>query len=178
MVPYLGSLWIRVVFHFIVHSAMLTSCKYVLSCKARIHVFHHGLIFSNFLSLALSDFWCMFASGHSLSSIFHVIYLFSLSCIFFTFQYFTPKLFCFFCIRLLNCLCVISTYLLVEFSFITLESPFFVCIAWPYVSIVWVSLLSPTSFDLFILIVLSDLPAVVFLKSFHISLGSCAFYLP
>ena len=37
--------------------------------------------------------------------------------------YFTPKLFCFFCLRLLNCLFAVSINLLVEFSFIILECP-------------------------------------------------------
>ena len=44
---------------------------------------------------------------------------------FFLFPYFTPKLFCFLCIRLLVCIWKFSNYFLVEFSFFILECPVF-----------------------------------------------------
>ena len=55
----------------------------------------------------------------SLEFFFHVIYPFSL---FVPFAHFTSKVFRFLCIRLL-CPCAFFSYLLVEFSFVTLESP-------------------------------------------------------
>ena len=42
---------------------------------------------------------------------------------FFLSPYFTPKLFCFFCLQLLICLCALSTNLSVEISFVTLKYP-------------------------------------------------------
>ena len=54
--------------------------------------------------------------------IFHVIYLFGLSVKLFLFPYFTQKLFCFLCIRLLVCPCAFYSILLLQFSFVILES--------------------------------------------------------
>ena len=54
---------------------------------------------------------------------FYFIYPFSLSVMFPLFLYFTPKLFCFFCNRLLVCLRAFSSELLIKFSFIYLECP-------------------------------------------------------
>ena len=42
----------------------------------------------------------------------------------------------------------------------------FVCIAWTYTGIFWISFLSPISFYLFLLVVLSDLSIVVFWRVF------------
>ena len=44
---------------------------------------------------------------------------------FFPVPYFTPKLFCFFCLWLLICLCSLFAYLLVELSFVILKSSAF-----------------------------------------------------
>ena len=47
--------------------------------------------------------------------------------------YFSPNSFVFYCIRLLVCFRVISSHLLVEFSFVVLECPVNVCIVLPIV---------------------------------------------
>ena len=55
---------------------------------------------------------------------FYVIYLFGPSIMFFLFLYLTSTLFGFLFILLLICPCVLFTVLLVEFSFLILESTF------------------------------------------------------
>ena len=54
---------------------------------------------------------------------FHIVYQFSPFVIFFWLPHFSPKSLGFFCIRLLVCFSVISSQLLIEFSFIVYECP-------------------------------------------------------
>ena len=66
------------------------------------------------------------------------------------FTYFSLKLFCFFCIHLFICTCVLYTDLLVAFSFVNLKGPvcFLLLVSAPVTF--WVILLSPITYDLFI----------------------------
>ena len=66
---------------------------------------------------------CIFAFGPSLSpsSSFVILFILSAFSLCFWLPYFSPKSFGFFCVRLLVCFRVISSHLLVEFSFVVLE---------------------------------------------------------
>ena len=82
---------------------------------------------------------------------------------FFWLPYLSPKSFGFSCIRLLVCFRVISPHqLLVEFSFVALECPCFVCIVLLFVDISLICLLSPILFGLFPQIVLLFFSRVAF----------------
>ena len=98
--------------------------------------------------------------------LFHVIYPFSISVMFYTFPYSSPKLFCSICLHLLISLYALSTYLveLAEFSFVEMSCS--VCIVCPSPDTFGVFLLLPMSFDFFLSVVFSDLSAFVFLLFF------------
>ena len=78
----------------------------------------YGLIFFWFELLSVL-LWSGSGISSSSCNFFHMINQFDFSVIFFLFLYFTPKLFCFLCIRLLVFffLYVFSTYILVVFFF-------------------------------------------------------------
>ena len=84
---------------------------------------------------------------------------------FFPIQHFTPKLFCFFCIHFF--FISLSANLLVEFSFVILESPFSFILLEPISAAFGVNLLTPIYFDLFFLVLLSDISVIVFLGHVH-----------
>ena len=77
--------------------------------------------FGIFLRFALSESRCLFIFSKFFSFFYHLIYLFSICVIFFSFPNFNPKLFCFFSFCLLIYLCVLLINLLVELSFVILE---------------------------------------------------------
>ena len=80
--------------------------------------------FGIFLCIAPSAFKYLSTSRRfsgSWNYFFIFFYLFALSFILFLFPLFSSKFVWFFCIRLLDCPCAFSNYLLVEFSFIPLE---------------------------------------------------------
>ena len=135
-------------------------------------------LFVIFLSVALSGSRCMFTSG-LFQVLLNLINQFSIYVMFLFFPYFTPKLFNFFCIRLLICHCALSTNLLVEFSFVFFLGKVISCFmyfAWLCPITFWVYVFPLISFDLFLLVVLSDLSEVVFFEDLYIPLGSCVFY--
>ena len=131
MVPFLVFFWIKVVFSFVIHSGMLENIYSVAEricrgwtwiLKIRIHVFKFGTFF-----FAPREFKCIFASWPSSSHcnfFFNVIYLFSLSVMFFQFTYLAPKLFCFLCFHLSIFPNAFSADVLVGFSFVMLEGLF------------------------------------------------------
>ena len=96
--------------------------------RTRIHVFHHGLAFSNMIFFVL--FWvkrCVFPRLDLLRVVLILLsYYLSIRVFFVMFcrlPYFSLKLPDFSCIRLLVCFPVISLHLLVEFLFVVLELP-------------------------------------------------------
>ena len=88
---------------------------------------------------------------------FHTIYPFTNFAVFFPFPYFTPKLFCIFCIRLMICLHQIVSRIFIRFFWKVIC---FVSVAWSCPGIFCVFPLSPVSFNLFLLVLLTDLSTV------------------
>ena len=94
----------------------------------RIHVFHHGLRFSN-LVLSWVLLWAIPGLCTLQVHLWVLVILFSCYsfnqpfCYVLSVPIFYPKLFCFLCIQLLVCIHVFSTYLLVGFSFIVFKWP-------------------------------------------------------
>ena len=91
----------------------------------RIYVCHHGLAFSKSeIYLVLFQVYIrLMAFFESSQFFFYTIYLFGISFMVFLLPYFTPKLSCFLCIRLLYYPCAFSTYLKVGSSFVILDGP-------------------------------------------------------
>ena len=142
--------WIRVVFPLVIYPGILVSLMHLYSLRASppwievkflnqnpyIPSWTSDFQFSTFFSVDLSDSRCIPASGF-LWSLYNSAFSFML----FLFLYFTPKLFCFLCIRLL-----------VEFSFVILECPVLI------ISLDPVSVYFKSPFCQYLLIYLFKLP--------------------
>ena len=147
MVPFWGSFWIRIVFSLIIHSIIfisswhLYSLRTSLSCPSgreffflpeftyAIKVWHFPIhYFLKCCSELFQVYVHLRAIFKSLQFFIYIIYPFCLFVMYFLSSYFTPKLICFLCIRLLVCPRAFSPYLLVQFSFVIFESSVFVCI--------------------------------------------------
>ena len=113
MVPFLGSFRIRLVFPFVIHSYTLASCRHLLSYRASLSVDGTGTLKNQnpcmaswpgvfldiFLSIAFSEYKCIFATGPSSGSLNSFLKLFYLFSIFplcsFLLDSLLQKLFCF-----------------------------------------------------------------------------------
>ena len=144
------SFWIRIAFPFIIHLGMLAFFRHYWinvmdECDffyIRMHVFLHSLMFSNLLLswvfLLVSSSVCLPQSRLQVLGIFffHVIYPFGLSVLIFYCKVvwfpLHPSVLSF------------SADLVAEVFFCYFGKSYFICIAWPYPSIFWVSL--PISF--------------------------------
>ena len=127
-------------------------------------VFHCGM----FLNVALSKFWCMFTLEHPQGLLILLSCYLSIQhfCYVFPFLYISPKLFYFFCFRLLHHPCSFSTNRLVNFSFVILEFPVFFLFSNP-VPILFESFFLCQYLDVILKILLFDLLGVVFLGPLH-----------
>ena len=170
------------VFSLVIYLGIFVSSQYLLSSRARMEInffnqnsympygqaFSH-LVFSWVLLWVIPDVFPPKGLLQVLVILFHVIYSFSLSVMFFPFPYFTPKLFCFLWFWLLVCACAFSIYS--EFSFVVLERPvlFVLLDLSQYI-------LCPSSFtnifDISFQVALSNLSAVLF-WSFHLNISLC-----
>ena len=120
-----------------------------------------------------------FTLGHSSSFLkffFHVIYLFSISVMFFLSPYFTPKLLSFASGPYLS---LYSFYQTVDKSlFVYFGVSYFVCIVWPCSGIFWVSFLSTISSVLFCcLFVVFSFLWVPVCFTFHSNFAYCNIFL-
>ena len=139
MVPLLGSFWINVVLPLVIYLGMCALCRHLFISSAclswmevnflnqkpciaswpvvfQLDIFFR-IIFSK--SICISAFRPSLSPSNSLV----IVYSFSLFVGFFWLPYFSPELFSFFCIWLFALFPIISSQLLIEFSFIVLECP-------------------------------------------------------
>ena len=100
-------------------------CGWTWFFFTRIHVYHHGQVFSKLLL-----YWVLIlvnlGSPPNLLQVLEILEIYCylsvvLSVIFFLFLYLAPELFCFLCIRVFICLSAFSINFLEEFSFVILE---------------------------------------------------------
>ena len=152
-VPLLGSFWINVVFPLVIQSGTCACCRHLFISRASLSwteenflnqnpcipscpgVFQFDIFFS--VCLRNSIFISALEPSSSLSSS-HIINPFSLYVMLFRLPYFRPKSFGFTGVWLLVWFCVMTSQLLIKFSFVVLECPVLFVLFYP----LWISLQS------------------------------------